>query len=131
MASPKGSADIRGDLQAEIMSAVWKLQEATVEQVRAELPKNGRPAYNTVQTVLNRLEGRKLLVRVKDGRAHVYRPSVEESEFVARMMGERLAGASPGARRLALLNLVDGLEPAEVDEIAQRAKQIQSRRTKS
>ncbi len=112
------------------MNAVWKLGEATVEQVRAELPEPGRPAYNTVQTVLNRLEDRQMLVRMREGRAHLYRPSVEESEFVARLMGERLAGASPAARRLALLNLVDGLEPAEVDEIAQRALQIQSRRKK-
>ena len=112
------------------MNAVWKLGEATVEQVRAELPETGRPAYNTVQTVLNRLEDRQMLVRVREGRAHLYRPSVEESEFVARSMGERLAGASPGARRLALLNLVDGLEPAEVDEIARRAQEIQSRRKK-
>ncbi|MBK5231416.1 MAG: BlaI/MecI/CopY family transcriptional regulator [Thermoleophilia bacterium] len=110
------------------MTAVWKLGEATVEQVRSELPAGSRPAYNTVQTVLNRLEARKMLVRVKDGRAHLYKPSLEESEFVTRSLEERLAEASPKARRLALLNLVDELEPGEVDEIAQRAKQIQARR---
>ncbi|HTU15240.1 MAG TPA: BlaI/MecI/CopY family transcriptional regulator [Solirubrobacterales bacterium] len=119
---------MRGDLQAEIMTAVWKLGEATVEQVRSELPADGRPAYNTVQTVLNRLEARKMLVRTKNGRAHVYEPSLNESEFVTRSLGERLAEASPDARRLALLNLVDALEPGEVDEIAERARQIQARR---
>jgi len=110
------------------MTAVWKLGEATVEQVRSELPADGRPAYNTVQTVLNRLEARKMLVRTKNGRAHVYEPSLNESEFVTRSLGERLAEASPDARRLALLNLVDALEPGEVDEIAERARQIQARR---
>lgn len=94
------------------------------------IPRPDRPAYNTIQTVLNRLEERKMLVRVRGGRAHVYRPLVEESEFVARSLGERLASASPGARRLALLNLVDQLEAAEVDEIAARAKQIQADREK-
>jgi predicted transcriptional regulator len=111
------------------MAAVWKLGQATVEQVRSELPIDGRPAYNTVQTVLNRLETKDLLVRVREGRAHMYRASVEESEFVARSLGERLAEASPKARRLALLNLVDELEPSEVDDIAHRAKQIQARRS--
>jgi len=124
----RNRSEIRGDLQAEIMAAVWKLGEATVEQVRSDLPGDGRPAYNTVQTVLNRLETKNMLVRVRDGRAHLYKPSVEESDFVARSLGERLAEASPKARRLALLNLVDELEPGEVDEIAQRAKQIQARR---
>jgi predicted transcriptional regulator len=110
------------------MAAVWKLGEATVEQVRSELPIEARPAYNTVQTVLNRLETKDLLVRVREGRAHMYKASVEESEFVTRSLGERLAEASPKARRLALLNLVDELEPSEVDDIAHRAKQIQARR---
>lgn len=110
------------------MAAVWKLGEATVEQARSELPADGRPAYNTVQTVLNRLEDRKMLSRSKEGRAHIYKPSIEESEFVARSLGERLSEASPKARRLALLNLVDELEPSEIDEIAQRARQIQSQR---
>ena len=110
------------------MAAVWKLGEATVEQVRSELPINGRPAYNMVQTVLNRLEARHLLVRVRDGRAHLYKPLIEESEYVTRSLGERLAEASPKARRLALLNLVDELEPGEIDEIARRARQIQARR---
>jgi predicted transcriptional regulator len=110
------------------MTAVWKLGEATVEQVRSELPAEARPAYTTVQTVLNRLEARNMLVRVREGRAHLYQPTIEESEFVTRSLGERLAEASPKARRLALINLVDELEPGEVDEIAQRAKQIQARR---
>lgn len=124
----RNRSDIRGDLQAEIMAAVWKLGEATVEQVRSELPAKGRPAYTTVQTVLNRLEARNLLTRVREGRAHLYKPLIEESDFVTRSLGERLAEASPKARRLALLNLVEELEPSEVNEIAQRAQQIQARR---
>ncbi len=44
--------DFRGDLQTEVMRAVWKLGEATVDDVReAPLPRR-KSAYNTVQTVL-------------------------------------------------------------------------------
>lgn len=128
MSTRRETSDIRGYLQAEIMSVVWRLGEATVGQVRSELPEKDRPAYNTVQTVLNRLEDRGMLVRVKEGRAHLYTPSIEESDLVARSLGERLDEASPEARKSALLNLVDGLKPKEVDEIAARAKQIQARR---
>ena len=128
---PKRSApdlDFRGDLQTEVMAAVWKLGEATVEDVRAERPKRRRSAYTTVQTVLNRLVDRGLLLRERRGRAFVYRPRVDESEYLARTIGERLAGASPAARRAALVNLVDGLEPVELDEIARRANQIRRSR---
>lgn len=128
--SSKTHIGFRGDRQAEVMRALWKLGEATVDDVRAEQPKRRRSAHNTVQTVLNRLVERGLLSRRRMGRAFVYKPEVGESEYLARSIGERLAGASPGARREALVNLVGDLDPSEVDEIARRAGQIKRARGK-
>jgi predicted transcriptional regulator len=121
--------DFRGDLQTQVMAAVWKLGDATVEAVRAEQPRRGRSAYTTIQTVLNRLVDRGLLSRERQGRAFVYRPRVEESEYLTRSIGERLAGASPTARRAALVNLVDDLEPGELEEVARRASEIKRSRS--
>lgn len=112
------------------MTALWKLGEATVDDVRAEQSTRRRSAYNTVQTVLNRLVERGLLSRQRKGRAFVYKPKVEESEYLARAIGNRLAGASPAARRAALVNLVGDLDPTEIDEIARRAAQIKRPRGK-
>ena len=128
--SSKNELDFRGDLQAEVMATLWKLGEATVDDVRAEQPRRRRSAYNTVQTVLNRLVERGLLSRQRHGRAFVYKPEVEESEYLARSIGERLAGHSPGARRAALVNLVGDLEPSELDDIARRAGQIRRARSR-
>lgn len=129
--SSKRDIDFRGDLQAEVMTALWKLGEATVDEVRAEQPKRRRSAYNTVQTVMNRLVERGLLARQRQGRAFVYKPKVEESEYLSRSISDRLAGASPAARRAALVNLVGDLQPSELDEIARRASQIKRARGKS
>jgi len=126
----KRDLDFRGDLQAEVMSAVWKLGEATVEGVRAQQSSGRESAYNTIQTVLNRLVDRGLLGRVRRGRAFVYRPRLEEPEYLARSIGERLAGASPDVRRAALVNLVEDLDPGELDELARRTNQIRRRRGK-
>jgi len=123
--------DFRGDLQIEVMKAVWRLGEATVDAVREQQPKRARSAYTTVQTVLNRLVERGVLTRERTGRAFVYKAKLGESEFLARSIGERLAGASPDARRTALVNLVDELEPGEVDEIARRANQVKRARGKA
>ena len=120
--------NFRGDLQTEVMSAVWRLGEATVDEVRAEQPERRRSAYTTIQTVLNRLVERGLLLRERKGRAFAYSPKVEESEYLARSIGQRLAGASPAARRAALVNLVGDLEPEELGEIARRASQIKRSR---
>jgi predicted transcriptional regulator len=123
--------DFRGDLQTEVMDAVWKLGNATVEDVRAEQPPERRSAYTTIQTVLNRLTERGLLSRTRAGRAFVYRPQLDESEYLARTIGERLAGASPAVRRAALVNLVDDLAPGELDELARRANQIRRKRERT
>ncbi len=122
--------DFRGDLQIEVMNIVWRLGECTVEGVRAEQPKRRRSAYTTVQTVLTRLVERGLLSRSRQGRAFVYRANLNESEYLARSIGERLAGASPDARRAALVTLVDDLQPDELDEMARRANRIRRNREK-
>jgi len=123
--------DFRGVLQAEVMAAVWKLGQATVDDVRNQQPKRRRSAYSTVQTVLNRLVDRGLLARSREGRAFVYKARLGESEFLARSIGERLAGASPDVRRAALIHLAGELEPGELQELARRANQVKRTRGRS
>lgn len=123
--------DLRGSLQAEVMRIVWELSEATVDDVRAAQPRSRRAAYTTVQTVMNRLLERGLLERERRGKAFVYRARYKESELVARSLRERLAGASANARRLALLQLIEGLEPDELDALARYTNRVRRERRKA
>jgi predicted transcriptional regulator len=61
------------------MGVLWKLGEGTVQDVCDQL---GRPlAYTTVMTTLRLLHGKKkVLKRVKRGRAHVYQPIVTRDD---------------------------------------------------
>ena len=120
--------ELRGDLQAEVMEVVWRLGEGTVDDVRAEQPTRRRSGYTTLQTVMNRLVERGLLTRERRGKAFVYRPGFEEHEYLARTISGRLAGASPEARRAALVSLVGGLEPEELDEVARYAARVRRAR---
>lgn len=110
---------------------MWKLGQATVEEVRSEQPARRRSAYTTVQTVMNRLVDRGLLVRNREGRAFVYSARLDESEYLARSISDRLAGVSPGARRAALVSLVEGLEAEELDEVLRYANRIRRERKES
>ena len=118
----------RGGLQAEVMAAVWRLGEAKVEDVREAQPATARSAYTTLQTVMNRLVERGLLTRERHGNAYVYRAQHEEAEYLTQTIGERLADASPDARRSALVNLVGQLEGTDLDEIARYANRIRRAR---
>lgn len=112
------------------MAAVWNLGKAKVEDVRALRPSRSRLAYTTVQTVMNRLTERGLLVRERAGNAFVYRPRFEEGDYLAERIGQRLAEASPHARRQALVSLIEDLEPGELEEVARLAARIRRRRGK-
>ena len=57
------------------MSALWRLEADTVGEVRRELPSRYPGAYNTIQTVLNRLAQRGLLARQRKGNSMAYRPA--------------------------------------------------------
>lgn len=110
------------------METVWRLREATVDDVRAAQPKRRRSGYTTLQTVMNRLVERGLLTRERHGKAFVYRPSYEEHEYLTRTISGRLADASPEARRAALVSLVGGLQPEELDEVARYAARVRRAR---
>jgi predicted transcriptional regulator len=117
-------APIHGDLQAQVMSALWRIGAGTVERVGSELPGRHRGAYNTVQTVLNRLAERGLLEREREGRGYVYRPRLSEADYLSRTIRRTLAGASVDARRTALASIIGGLDPDELDRIRDLAPQM-------
>ena len=120
--------DFGGDLQGEVMNAVWQLGEARVEDVREAQPTGSRSANATIQTVLTRLVERGLLIRERRGRAYYYRARLNEADYLSHMIGKRLAGATPDARKAALLNVVGDLDEGELDEIALYANRIRRRR---
>lgn len=110
------------------MAALWRLGEGSVEQVRAALPARCRSAYNTVQTVLNRLVERDLLARERAGRGFVYRPRVSEAEYLSQSIDRALAGASVHARQAVLASLLGGLGNDELAELRQLAEQAGEQR---
>ena len=119
---------ISGELQLQLMSAVWRLGAGTVEQVRSELPPRYRGAYTTIQTVLNRLAERGLLSRHKTGNAIEYRPTLSEADYLSRSIASTLAGASSGARQAALARLIADLDDGELTKLQRLAREVSGKR---
>jgi predicted transcriptional regulator len=70
-------------LEAEVMDAVWDLEEASVREVMEALNRAAsKPrAYTTYMTILGRLHGKGLLARRREGRTDVYRPVHTRAEY--------------------------------------------------
>lgn len=79
----KGVAVFLGPSEAVLMETAWREKTLTVKQALYAWPDNPRPAYTTVQTLLNRLADRGLLQRRKEGRYFVYIVTTSRKEFLA------------------------------------------------
>jgi len=121
---------IHGELQTQVMAALWRLEAGTVEQVREALPDRYQGAYNTVQTVLNRLAERDLLSRERAGRGIVYRPKISEADYLSHTIRRTLARASTNARQAALAELIGGIDEDELGQLQQLAQEISRARAK-
>lgn len=70
-----------GPLETDVMETTWRLGEATVRDVHAELSGRREIAYTTVMTTMSRLAGKGLLERDTTGLAHRYRPTLSREEY--------------------------------------------------
>jgi BlaI family penicillinase repressor len=105
-------------LELKIMEALWRLGTASVREIRESLPEKGRPAHNTVQTVLTRLEAKQAVRRPrKISNAHIYEPTITRDATQRQLVNELLAFFGGRAAPL-MSHLVDSgqLSLQEVEE---------------
>ena len=87
MATPKLTP-----LELQIMEVLWTKGPSAVREVQEQFPEDGRPAYTTVQTVLYRLETKKIARRSrKIGNALIFEAVVSRSSAQRRMVDDFLA----------------------------------------
>lgn len=70
-----------GPLETDVMETTWRLGDATVRDVHAELATRRDIAYTTVMTTMARLAAKGLLERDTTGLAHRYRPTVSRDDY--------------------------------------------------
>ena len=79
-------------LELRVMELFWEHGAQTVREIQERFPEKTRPAYTTVQTVVNRLEGKGALSRGRKlGNAHVFEASVSRHAAQGRLVDEFLA----------------------------------------
>ena len=93
--------------ELEIMDVLWRLGEASVREVRDALSEQHRPAYTTVQTIVQRLELKNAVRRTrKIGNALMFEPAVTKKTAYRRVVDE-LLGLFGGSARPVVAHLLD------------------------
>lgn len=109
------------EAELRLMAVVWEAGEATVNDVVDALPSHNRPAYNSVLTTMRILEQKGYLCRSKEGRAHVYRPSVSRTQARSQVVRHMVRSFFNDSPELLLLSVLkdEKLGPEELARLKQ------------
>jgi BlaI family transcriptional regulator, penicillinase repressor len=79
-------------LEFRIMEVLWERGESSVRDILDSLPVKGRPAYNTIQTMVYRMEPKGVVRRIKKiGNFHIFAASISRDAAQRRLIDELLA----------------------------------------
>ena len=128
----KGLRKILGDLETDVMEAIWDRGQATVHDVHERLAAADRDvAYTTVMTVMSRLADKGLLEKRKDGAAYVYTPVASKEEFTRSTVGRVLSELLDDFTAPAMSQFVDFVGEQDEAAIEALAKAIDEKRRRT
>lgn len=84
-----------GERELEVMKILWQEDALSAKQVLTYLP-NSDLSLSTMQSTLERLHKKSLLIRQKVGRFYIYRASVSRSELITQLLGDIAEQISDG-----------------------------------
>ena len=108
------------ELEYVVLCALWDLRSASVRDLHERVGVPACLVYTTTAKVVDRLRDKGLVTRRRERGAFVYtaavaRDAVERAR--ARQLMTRFLGAAPHAAVAALVDAVDDLDPALLDEL--------------
>ena len=118
---------------SQIMDIVYRLGEATVEEVRRHMPDD--VSYDSVRVTLGILEEKGHLVHRREGAQHVYRPTVpadKASESALRHVLKTFFGGSAPRAVSTLLDMSAAeLSDGELEKLARLIEETRQKRNPS
>jgi BlaI family transcriptional regulator, penicillinase repressor len=94
-------------LEMQIMETLWTKGEASIREMQDAFPAKKRPGYTTVQTMVYRMEAKKVVRRVrKVGNFHMFAAVVTRDAAQRRLVDDLLAMFG-GQSRPVVAHLID------------------------
>lgn len=107
------------ETELELMTILWRIDEGSVVDVIAHLPKERNLAYTSVSTILRILEQKGVLKTRKEGRGHIYIPLLKKTDYEAKTVKhvvDRVFDGTPVALVRQLLDSVT-LDESDLKEL--------------
>lgn len=114
-----------GELEAEIMDIMWKVEQANVRAVLDILKKKKTIAYTTVMTVMSRLYDKGILKREMDeSGAYIYHPYQCRESFLAQASKRALKSFIREYGDLAVAQFVNVIETSDSKQAKEWKKKL-------
>jgi BlaI family penicillinase repressor len=119
--------------ELEIMKVLWQTGAATVQTVRDRLPGYPKPAYTTVQTMLNVLHRKRKAKRTLKGKSYEYSPAISREGAVGHAIRDLLDRLFGGSAEDLVMTLVrdrhlTSQKLAELKEFIERSQKAEEKR---
>ncbi len=107
------------DTELELMTILWKLGEGSVADVIENLSEGRELAYTSVSTILRILEQKQVLKTRKEGKGHIYIPTLQRDEYEKKAVKNVVDKVFDGTPSLLVKQLLDTsrLSEEELKEI--------------
>lgn len=112
------------DLELEVMRLIWRDGEVIVPELHTELSRDREITYATVKTIVNRLEEKGAVTRLRTyGRTILYGPLIRESDLANPIVRNVMRRLFAGRPRSLISHLIRE-EPLSEDDLRYLEKEI-------
>lgn len=98
------------EVELELMTILWKINEGSVNDVLEHLPRDRALAYTSVSTILRILEQKEVLKTRKEGRGHIYIPVLTKNDYEAKTVRHIVSRVFSGTPTALVRQLVDTMD---------------------
>jgi predicted transcriptional regulator len=109
-----------GELEKLVLQYLWEIELADAKQVHAYFKKSRGGSLNTIQSTLERLFKKGLLLRQKHGHAYQYRAAVDRNTFIGQLIHDVTSDFNSKDENpllAAFTSLSNNLDEKQLDEL--------------
>lgn len=104
------------NLEQQIMDIVWELKKASIRDVLSKISENKKLAYNTVGTILTRLENKGLVIKKEGNASHIYKPKISKESYGRTIVDNFMQRFIRSFGKTAISSFAESIDKLPADE---------------
>lgn len=116
---PPRQSETLTEAELRVMKVLWVRGSGTVQQVLDSIEEKPTLAYNSILTTIRILERKGYLKHIKDGRAYIYAPAVQQQEATRSEIRHLVGRFFKNSHEDLVLNILEdqGITPEELSRL--------------